>query len=147
MLPIHGTLARNRCFHDCLGEPTYLTDDEIIPGADGVPACLYCGRWARPDVVWFGEMLPQDLIDRAVAECRRADVLLSVGTSAVVQPAASLPPLAWRTGARVIDVNPVHNAISEIASVWLNGLSGEVLPRVVAALRTLRTEGAASYGA
>ena len=147
VLPIHGTLARNRCFHDCQGAPTYLTDDELIPGTDGVPACLYCGRWARPDVVWFGEMLPEALIERAVAACRQADVLLAVGTSGVVQPAASLPFLARKSGARVIDVNPDYNTISEIASVWLGGPAGEVLPQVVAAIRALRTEGAAAHGA
>ncbi len=147
VVPIHGTLMRNRCFFDCLGDPTYLTEEEMEPGFpdDGVPRCLFCGRWARPDVVWFGEMLPPELIDRAVGECRQADVLLVVGTSGIVQPAASLPYLAKEFGAHLIDVNPNRSGITAIADVWLEGPSGEILPQVVEAVRLLREEKISSH--
>lgn len=142
VIPIHGTLSRNRCFFDCLGAPTYIAweDLEGYQPDGGVPRCPHCGRWARPDVVWFGEMLPESLIDRAFTEAQLADVLLVVGTSGTVQPAASLPVVAQRMGVRIIDVNPVESEISAQADVWLEGASGEVLPQLVDVLRMLRNE-------
>lgn len=142
VVPIHGTLARNRCFFDCLGHPTYLAQDELDgyqPGS-GVPRCPHCGRWVRPDVVWFGEMLPEALIDRAFTEAQLADVLLVVGTSATVQPAASLPVVARRAGVQIVVVNPLENDHTVMANLWLQGKSGEILPRVIDRLRWMRNE-------
>ena len=77
---------------------------------DGVPRCT-CGGIIRPDVVWFGEMLPEDEWDDAAKACRQADVLLSIGTSGVVYPAASLPVEAQTSGAFIVEINPEPYAL------------------------------------
>ncbi|GAB4573585.1 MAG: NAD-dependent protein deacetylase [Anaerolineae bacterium] len=142
VIPIHGTLAHARCFFDCLGRPTVIAFDDLEdyrPG-ENAPKCPHCGRWARPDVVWFGESLPEEAINRAFLECEKADVMLVIGTSGVVQPAASLPFVARQHGALLIDVNPFEDEIHWAAEVWLQGPSGRVLPRLVDAVRRLLGE-------
>jgi len=89
-------------------------------------------------VVWFGENLPVDVLMRAMVVTQQADVMLVVGTSGVVQPAAGLPALARRAGATVIEINPISSAITPLAAIWLAGPAGEVLPQVVAAIRARR---------
>jgi NAD-dependent deacetylase len=148
VLPIHGTLQRYKCFFDCLGQPTYIDADDLdaVDPEAGTPLCPYCGRWVRPDVVWFGEMLPAALIDRAMIEVRMADVLLVVGTSGVIQPAASLPYVARRSGTQVIDVNPQRNGITDVVDLWLKGPAGVVLPQVVDAIRLMWEQAGANCG-
>ena len=86
----------------------------------------------RPDVVWFGEMLPEAPLEAATAAARSCDVFLSVGTSGLVEPAASLPLLAGECGATVIEVNPQATALTGRAQISLRGAAGEVLPQLVA---------------
>jgi NAD-dependent deacetylase len=127
---------RSKCFAACQGEPT-LIDVAGLAGFDpaqGPPRCPHCGAWVRPDVVWFGEMLPRDALARATRLAQSAKVMLVVGTSGVVQPAASLPFLAARCGAAVIEVNPSRSEITPLAATWLAGPSGEMLPRLVQAV-------------
>jgi NAD-dependent deacetylase len=88
----------------------------------------------RPDVVWFEEQLPRAALARAYDISETADVMLVVGTSGVVQPAASLPFLAYQRGAAIIDVNPERTPITSIARWHLAGPSGVLLPQVLAAL-------------
>ncbi|MBN2470289.1 MAG: NAD-dependent deacylase [Anaerolineae bacterium] len=137
VVALHGAIMRSKCFNNCQGESTVIAVDG--PGKDtaqdGPPRCPHCGGWLRPDVVWFGESLPQAALQRAIALAERADVMLVVGTSGVVQPAASLPFIAYEAGAEVIDINPNPSGISEIARLWLQGPSGELLPKLVVALR------------
>jgi NAD-dependent deacetylase len=85
----------------------------------------------RPDVVWFGEMLPQDALRRAFAAARACDVFLSVGTSTLVEPAASLPFAALEAGAAVIEINPTRTPLSDRARVWVQGAAGVALPALV----------------
>jgi NAD-dependent deacetylase len=92
----------------------------------------------RPDVVWFGEDLPEAAIDRAARVAQECEVMLVVGTSGVVQPAASLPVWARQAGAKVIEVNPEKTQITRLADLFLAGASGELLPRLVAAARAMR---------
>ena len=98
ILELHGTLRRARCF-DC----SRYTD---WPDPLGEPACTQCGGLLRPDVVMFEEDLPPGAMDRALDAARRCDVLLSVGTSSAVWPAAEIPNVAMRAGRAVIVVNP-----------------------------------------
>ncbi len=136
IIPLHGAIMRSKCFAACLGEPT-LIDVAGLAGFDpaqGPPRCPHCGAWVRPDVVWFGEMLPRDALARATRLAQSAKVMLVVGTSGVVQPAASLPFLAARCGAAVIEVNPSRSEITPLAATWLAGPSGEMLPRLVQAV-------------
>ncbi|MBN2470805.1 MAG: NAD-dependent deacylase [Anaerolineae bacterium] len=143
VIALHGAIMRSKCFNSCRGEPTIIAVEALPPGdeADGPPACPYCGGWVRPDVVWFGESLPKQALERAFALSEAADVMLVVGTSGVVQPAASLPFAAARCGARIIEANPSRSEITTLADVWLDAPSGEVLPRVVKALRGMQAEG------
>jgi len=89
----------------------------------------------RPDVVWFGELLPGEVINRAYDLADACDAMLVVGTSGVVQPAASLPYIARHAGAAVIDVNPERDELADAAEWFLEGWGGEILPRLLAALR------------
>lgn len=135
VIHLHGLIAENKCFFDCQGSPTLVdvTQIEYDP-ENGPPPCPHCGRWVRPNVVWFGELLPSDALASAKAAAVACDVMLIVGTSGVVQPAAELPLIAARHGAKLIEVNPHESEISRGVDVWLQGPSGDVLPAVVAAM-------------
>ena len=87
---------------------------------------------ARPGVVWFGEPLGEVWAEAEHA-ARRANVLLVVGTSAVVYPAAGLAPIAKSAGARVIEINPEETPLSAHVDLSLRGLAGEILPRLIGA--------------
>jgi NAD-dependent deacetylase len=80
--------------------------------------------------VWFGESLPPDAYAGAIAAARTCDVFLCVGTSTVVEPAASLPFMAIQSGARVIEVNPFPTPLTPIATISLAGAAGEILPKL-----------------
>ncbi len=123
VIELHGNIRRVKCF-----DRNHAVDS--WPESDEVPACPHCGSLLRPDVVWFGEMLPSDGLAGAFAAARACDVFLCVGTSALVEPAASLPFMAREAGARVIEVNPIPG-LARIATVSLEGAAGEILPRLV----------------
>jgi len=125
LIELHGNIARNRC----AGEGCVLADDEAAPGSP--PTCRRCGSCVRPDVVWFGEMLDPASLDRAFEAARDCDVFLSVGTSGLVEPAASLPFEALASGVSVIEVNPQPTPLSRRATLALAGPAGEMLPRLV----------------
>ncbi|MFI7505435.1 SIR2 family NAD-dependent protein deacylase [Micromonospora aurantiaca] len=97
------------------------------------PACAGCGAPVRPGVVWFGEALPSAALDAAVEAASGCDLLLTVGTSALVHPAAEIPLVAARLGAPVVQVNPVPTPLDAICAVNLRGPAGEVLPALVRA--------------
>ena len=131
---LHGEIAKARCF-DC-GAPYPLTEVSEAPtAADGLsvepPTCFACGGRVRPGVVWFGEPLPQAEWAAAKARCRRADLLICLGTSAVVRPASSLPELAWRHGATIVQVNPNPTEHDEMTEFVIRGTSADVMPRLV----------------
>ncbi|MBB5114205.1 Sir2 family NAD-dependent protein deacetylase [Micromonospora echinospora] len=103
-------------------------DGPLIP-----PACAGCGAPVRPGVVWFGEALPETALSAAVEAASACDLLLTVGTSALVHPAAEIPLVAARLGAPVVQVNPVPTPLDAICAVNLRGPAGEVLPALVRA--------------
>lgn len=126
-LELHGSLFRVRCV--TCGERTFHTG-EIDAASDAtLPRCP-CGGLLRPDVVWFGESLDPAVLERAFAAASGADVGLVVGTSAVVQPAASLPWSTLESGGFVVEVNPEATPLSSRASARLVGPAGAVLPRL-----------------
>ena len=131
---LHGTLTATKCFFNCQGEPTHITPDQYVIRDTSPPACPHCGRWLRPDVVWFGEMLPQNEYIRAQQAAFNCDVMLVVGTAGLVYPAAGLPIGAEMAGAAVIEVNPEPTDISWVAQICLRGPSGVILPQLVEAL-------------
>ena len=136
LLEIHGSLYRTRCTA-C----REVVDRGLIPLA-ALPECQ-CGGMLRPDIVWFHEALPDEVWEAAQLAASECDVLLVVGTSAVVHPAASLIPIAkrkssWndiRAGATVIEVNLTQTEASDFADIGLYGPSGVVLPRLVERLK------------
>ena len=89
---------------------------------------------ARPAVVWFGEQLPAGAMDRATAAALACDVCFSIGTSTLVQPAASLPFIALNAGAVVIEINPIPTSLSQIASFSLQATAAEALTTITANL-------------
>ncbi len=129
VLELHGSILRARC-EGCGGRS--LVED----GVEGIPACPGCGGRLRPDVVWFGEPLPGEVLERAFASAGDADLFLLAGTSALVQPAASLPLLALRSGARLLEVNLEETPLTPRADVSLRGRTGELLPVLLQALQT-----------
>lgn len=135
VIRLHGSLHDSRCFYNCQGDPTPVDVSALdFDPANGPPRCPHCGRWVRPDVVWFGEMLPPAQLHAATDAAAHADLMLVVGTSGLVAPAADLPHLARRGGACLIEINPVASALTPAVDLWLQGPAGEVLPRLVAAL-------------
>ncbi|MFN2166942.1 MAG: SIR2 family NAD-dependent protein deacylase [Anaerolineae bacterium] len=131
VLHLHGSIARFRCNRCSRAHALSDADRQ----AELPPRCPVCDGPIRPDVVWFGEMLPEDVVRAAWQAAESADVALVVGTSGVVYPAAQLPYVASDAGAFVIDVNPEPSAISAMAHVHLQGPSGEIGPKLLAAVR------------
>ena len=128
------TRRRNRRLVECTAHPPRECFAAATPSTRGPrgqpPAVSPCGSPLRPDVVWFGEALPQGAIEAAAEAARGCDVFLSVGTSGLVEPAASLPFVALEQGAQVIEVNPAKTPLTRRASFVLAGPAGEVLPRL-----------------
>jgi NAD-dependent deacetylase len=131
---LHGSIRRFKCLSE---RHTGFTRADFAGQTELPPRCPHCGDLIRPDVVWFGENLPHDVLAAAYDLSESCAVMLVVGTSGVVQPAASLPYLAAGSGAFVIDVNPEPDEIAPIAGLFLQGKGGEILPQLVAALRAL----------
>lgn len=125
-LKLHGDIWRLRC-QRC----SAAWDDFQAPLPSLPPRCS-CGGLARPGVVWFGEGLPAGVWDAAVEAVSAADLVLVVGTSAVVYPPAQLVPLAARAGARLVEVNIEETSASSQAGLCLRGPSGQILPQLIA---------------
>ncbi|HSH81248.1 MAG TPA: NAD-dependent deacylase [Herpetosiphonaceae bacterium] len=138
MVELHGNIARTKCFDE--GVPVDSWEDT----GEAPPRCPHCGGDLRPDVVWFGEGIPAHALDKALEAARECGVFLCVGTSAMVEPAASLPLIAKRNRARVAEINLEQTALSMIADWSIRGKAGEVLPALV---RRLGFPGIALEGA
>jgi NAD-dependent deacetylase len=134
VVELHGSIRRYKCLD---GRHTGFTRADLAAQTRVPPVCPHCGALLRPDVVWFGEMLPADAIHRAFDLCQICDAMLVVGTSGEVEPAASLPIRAAYAGALVIDVNPGRGQTARWSDVFLQGPGGEILPRLVEALRSM----------
>lgn len=126
VLEIHGNILKNKCA-DC-HKPIELEND-IDPRQ--IPVCPACGGKTRPDVVWFGEMLPEPVIEAAFDASGSTELFLSVGTSALVHPAATLPVLAKRHGAVLVEINPDETPLTGLADYYFPSKSGELLPQLV----------------
>ncbi|MFZ5884678.1 MAG: SIR2 family NAD-dependent protein deacylase [Chloroflexota bacterium] len=128
VLELHGNIQRVRC-SECYAFAETWGDD-----GESVPRCEICGGLLRPDVVWFGEALPREQLEAAVEAARTCDVFFSIGTSGVVQPAASLAYAARNRGAVVVEVNLEPTPLTPKADFFLQGKSGEILPALVKAV-------------
>lgn len=125
VVKLHGDIWLLRCTSCGREERNEQTPLDPLP-----PLCR-CGGVLRPAIVWFGEMLPEDQWERAIAASARAKVFLSVGTSATVYPAAGLVQVARQAGAHVVIVNPDPTPADDLADWVLRGPAGEILPRLL----------------
>lgn len=132
IVEVHGSLLRSYCI-DC---ERPASGEETAAIARGEAArCPACAGLVRPDVVWFGEMLPEDAIREAEHAALAADVYLSVGTSGVVFPAAGLPLAAKAAGAYVAEINSEPSDLARGFDESVRGRAGEVLPALLDAVR------------
>ncbi len=137
VLELHGNINRFKCFdHDHpvdLEVPLAETEGPTEP-----PKCPSCGSRLRPDVVWYGEMLPPGVFERAESLARSCDVMLVVGTSGIVYPAAGLPLAARAGGGKVVEVNVERSELTHTTDIFLEGPAGVVLPDLVARVEARR---------
>ncbi len=133
IIELHGNIFR----YKCLDEEHPISE----PPSDGcIPPLCHCGSMIRPDVVWFGEPLPEKSILRAYRAVESCDVMLVVGTSGMVYPAASLPSLAKSAGASVIEINPQPSEITPAADLFIRARAGEALPELVEKIEEIKAE-------
>ncbi len=132
---LHGNIERNYCI-DCGAQ---YRNEELL-SETAAPRCKKCHGLIRPDVVWFGEDLPVDQWEKAEQAAITADVFFSIGTSAIVYPAASLPFQAKEHGAYVVEINPEYTPLSDHSDETILGKAGEILPQLVQKLKTIHQE-------
>lgn len=125
VVELHGNITRVKCKNGC------CVLQEWDETADLVPKCPNCGAFLRPDVVWFGEMLPGKELATAYHAAQNCEIFLSIGTSANVQPAASLPLIAKKSGALLVEINAEKTPITPYGDFFLSGKSGEILPELI----------------
>ncbi len=125
VLELHGSIWKVRC------TGCHVVSRDFPVELPLLPRCAECGSLLRPHVVWFGEHLEPDVLETAEFAVDTCDVFLVIGTSAVVQPAASYPFLAARRGVPIIEINIEKTPVSAIAALSLHGLAGEILPQII----------------
>lgn len=129
VIELHGNISNNLCF-SCKRPAPRIAD----VASDRPPRCAHCNGMLRPAVVWFGEMLPVGALERAVDVSQSADLFFCIGTSSLVEPAASLPRYASASGRTVVQINPEATSHDSVADYVLRGRAGDVLPRLVGAV-------------
>ena len=136
LLELHGNIWKVRC----LKEGTIM-DNREVPLPQIPPLCPECGSLLRPHVVWFGEALPADVLEAAFEASRHSEVMLFIGTSAVVQPAASLPLIASEQGATLVEINLDPTPLTPYADFSLWGKAGEIMPRLDELIEAFASKG------
>lgn len=142
VVELHGSLARFRCSAEGTAVAWEDPDDDSAEALARLeageltapPACPRCGEALRPDIVWFGESLPQKAWTLAAEAAATCDVCLVIGTSSLVQPAANLPLLALRHGAYLIEINPEETSMTRLADWSARFPAGAALPALLRAL-------------
>jgi NAD-dependent deacetylase len=132
VVELHGNITRTKCFDE--GNIVSSWQDT----GDVPPKCPNCGGLLRPDVVWFEEPMPEAEMELATTASTSCDVFFSIGTSTVVYPAAALPAEALRSGATVVEINPLPTPFTAQAHFVLAGAAGVVLPELMKALNAAR---------
>ena len=132
VIEFHGNMAWQKCMDCHKRYETHNIDINQIP-----PRCS-CDGILRPDAVLFGEMIPQDALWRSRQVARDCDVMLVIGTSAVVQPAALMPVIAKESGAKVIEINPERTPLTgDISDYLISGTAGDVMNRIMSDLQKI----------
>ena len=131
VIELHGNLRTASCIDSC-GVPSVRMTGDLF---EKLPPRCSCGSILRPDVVLFGEQLPEQALSRAFRLADSCDLMMVIGTSMVVYPASSLPLIALRKGAKVIEINPEETPLSSLDGVLsLRCNAGSVLPEIVKAV-------------
>ncbi len=127
ILELHGNIFQTKCLicNKIYFDETIYSDDQLPP------KCKFCGGKTRPNVVWFGENLDRDILDKAMAASAQSEVFLCIGTSGVVQPAASFPKIASDMASFVVEINVEYSGVSIYADEVLIGKAEEILPKIV----------------
>ena len=125
VLELHGNIWKLRCTKEGT-----LFENQDFPLEEIPPCCPECGALLRPHVVWFGESLSSRILNDAFRLSGESDVVFVVGTSSVVQPAASLPLTAKEAGAVIVEINPNTTPFTEYADFSFRGESGKILPQI-----------------
>ena len=125
VIELHGNLMRARCSRENIVVDRWARTDDVPP------RCPHCDAYLRPDVVWFGEMLPPAALEAAAQAANTCDVFFSIGTSSLVEPAASLARVALRRGAAVVEINLTITPLTSRAAFALQGAAGKILPALV----------------
>ena len=136
MIRLHGNLAETICYDQCHGGRVPILPNDFVWDAEQStpPRCPTCNAYLRPNVVWFHEILPTQALNMAQDVCKNSDVMLVIGTSGLVSPAADLPYWAKKNGATLIEINPEYSMITRYADIVLNGASGEIMPALLEAM-------------
>ncbi len=125
IIELHGNINRTKCFLEGIPVEEYACSEDIPP------RCPVCGGPLRPDVVWFGENLPAQALKSAWDIARTCDLFFSIGTSTVIEPAASLPYIALNHGAVVVEINLSDTPLTQQATYALHGPAGYILPALL----------------
>lgn len=124
VIELHGSLMRTKCFDEGTVVAEWMETGEVPP------RCPRCGGRLRPDIVWFDEPMPEAEMDQAREAAATCDIFFSIGTAAVVYPAASLPLEAIQHGATLVEINLHPTPLTDQAHFVLNGAAGVVLPEL-----------------
>jgi NAD-dependent deacetylase len=130
---LHGSIWEVSCWRSCAASPPRWRDD-TVPYPAVPPLCPHCGGLIRPGVVWFGEGLDPDIVERATAAAD-CDVFITIGTSAVVYPAAGFIDIARRAGAFTVEINPDVTPATAAVDLALRGAAEVILPEIDRRLR------------
>ncbi len=134
---LHGNIMRSKCH--ITGRS--ISADWLAGSSQGAPQSPYVSHgFARPDVVWFGEMLPREALQQAMDAAVHCDFCISAGTTSLVQPAASLPLMAQEHGASLIEINPLETPLSPHADQCLRGAASEILRTIVGQLESWKRD-------
>jgi NAD-dependent deacetylase len=133
IVELHGNIYDTKCSVCDKNHTEPLTE------VNKIPDCEFCGGSLRPDVVLFGENLDENKLRQAQEASAGCEIFFSVGTSSIVEPAASLPYLAKANGSYVVEVNPEETPLSEHADECLRGPTGKLLPALVIIIEKLQS--------
>lgn len=125
VIELHGNIRRNKCI---LCGKVYI---DLEFESKEIPPRCQCEGMIRPDVVWFGEMLPQEALKAAFDASQHCDIFMSIGTSALVSPASQLPLVALRSKTYVVEINLEPTPISNLVHESILGKAGEILPSLI----------------
>ena len=136
---LHGNMQMLICLHCKRRYPVNIIRDKFAD-SENVPACESCMGILKPDVVFFGEALPQDILSQAMMEANQCEVMLVIGSSLVVYPAAYVPVQAKQAGAKLIIVNKGPTEQDHLADIRIDAPAGEVMIKMINAIKELTTK-------